>query len=344
MSDNINYNRLRGSYSFVSVREPAWHRLGKTVEHAMTINEAIELANLDFQVDKTECYANSISLIDGIETSSMKIVPNKFATYRKDNGDILGCVGNSYKVVQNREALSFFDEFLHESDAVFQTAGALGKGEVIFISAKLPSYIKVGYKDKVEQYLLLSTSHDGTSSVQIMFTPIRVVCNNTLNAALSTAGSKIKIRHTNSANSKLKEAHRIMGITNERSKFMQEIYPSLSKVRVDDKEVKDYINHVFLTKDELALLSQYNVRDAYRVEEISTRKANIIDDVYKAYFVGPGQQLDTAKGTMWGAYNAVTCYFQNIKSIKSDDKAMRSNFYGSNYEVMQKAFNLAVNQ
>lgn len=343
MAHDINFNRMRGTYSVVTVREKPWHRLGKTVPHDLTIREATVAANLDFNVAKAPAYANVEFVDEDCEVATkLSIIPNRHATYRTDTGDILGSVGNSYQIVQNVEAFSFFDEFLHESDAIVQTAGALGKGEMVFISAKLPSYIKVAEKDLVEQYLLLSTSHDGSRSIEIMFTPIRVVCNNTLNAALSSSQSRIKIRHTSRAMDKLKEAHRIMGITNERSQFMKELYPKLANVRMDDREVKQYINNVFLNSEELNILANSGFYDVNRVDEISTRKANIIDDVYKAYFVGPGQQLDSAKGTAWGAYNAVTCYFTNIKKESSPSKAMKSNFYGANYESMQKAMNLLV--
>lgn len=343
MADNINFNRLRGTFSIVTVREPAWHRLGKTVPNNLTIAEATVMANLDFEVGKADAYANVEYLDEGMEIATkLSKIPNKFATYRKDTGDILGSVGATYEIIQNIEAFSFFDQFIHESDAIVQTAGALGKGEQVFISVKLPAYIKVAEKDVVEQYLLLSTSHDGSRSIEMMFTPIRVVCYNTLNAALSSSASRVKIRHTSSARDKLKEAHRILGISNERTEFMKEVYPILAKTQVDEKGIKNYINNVFLNSNELALLADIGTNNVHQVEEISTRKANIIDDVYKAYYVGPGQQLDSAKGTAWGVYNAVTCYYHNIKKEADASKSMRSNYYGANFDIMQKAFKEAV--
>jgi len=346
MAHNIEYNRLRGSYSFIGVKEPAWHRLGKIIDKAMTINEAIKGANLDFKVGKVPCYANTeIYGVNGqVLNTRMLQVPDRFATYRKDNGDILGTVGNSYEVIQNEEAFDFFNTFLGESDACFQTAGCLGNGETVFLTAKLPAHIKVSDKDIVDQYLLLSTSHDGSKSIQIMFTPIRVVCNNTLSAALNSNAARINIRHTKSAKAKIDEAHKLMGITNERTKFMNECFPHMVDIKMTDKQVKNYIHTVFLNANELELLAKSGLDNACRIEEISTRKSNIIDDVYKAYFIGPGQQLDTAQGTAWGAYNAVTCYFQNVKTFKNESDGMKSNFYGTNYDTMQKAFNLALAQ
>lgn len=346
MAHNIEYNRMRGSFSFIGVKEPAWHKLGKIVQEAMTIEEAIKGANLDFNVGKVPCYANT-TIYDStglLLNNRMIEVPNTFATYRKDNGDILGTVGSNYEIIQNTEAFAFFNTFLSESDACFQTAGCLGNGETVFLTAKLPANIKVSNNDYVDQYLLLSTSHDGSKSIQIMFTPIRVVCNNTLSAALNSNAARINIRHTKSAKAKIDEAHKLMGITSERTKFMSECFPHMVDIKMDDKQVKNYINHIFLNANELELLAKAGFEDACRIEEISTRKSNIIDDVYKAYFIGPGQQLASAQGTAWGAYNAVTCYFQNVKTFKNDSDGMKSNFYGTNYDTMQRAFNLALAQ
>ena len=346
MAHNIEFNRMRGSFSFIAVKQPAWHNLGKVVQEAMTIKEAIQGANLDFKVGKVECYANTgIYDIHGeLMNNRMINVPNTFATYRKDNGDILGAVGSSYEIIQNEEAFDFFNTFLGESDACFQTAGCLGNGETVFLTAKLPAHIKVTSTDIIDQYLLLSTSHDGSKSIQIMFTPIRVVCNNTLNAALNSGASKINIRHTKSAKAKIDEAHKLMGITNERTRFMNEAFPAMTRIKMTDEQVKNYIHTLFLSPAELTLLAERGIKNLYNIEAISTRKTNVIDDVYKTYFIGPGQQMDSAQGTAWGAYNAVTCYFNNVKTFKNDSDAMKSNFYGTNYDTMQKAFNLALVQ
>ena len=126
---------------------------------------------------------------------------------------MLGVVGKDYEVVQNVDAFEFFDAIVGGGDGIlYETAGALGKGERIFITAKLPGYIRVGKGDFIEQYLMLTTSHDGFGSITAAFTPVRVVCRNTLNAAMRNHSNAIKIRHTASANDRLKQAHTLMGI------------------------------------------------------------------------------------------------------------------------------------
>ena len=137
-------------------------------------------------------------------------VPDYYATVRTDTEQVLGVIGNDYEVVQNVNAFSFFDSIISRNGIQYKTAGALGKGERIFITAKLPDYIKVGRNDLIEQYLFLTTSHDGSGSITIAFTPVRIVCHNTLNAALKNSSNSIKIRHTASAAEKLKGAQQIL--------------------------------------------------------------------------------------------------------------------------------------
>ena len=105
-------------------------------------------------------------------------VPNFYATVRTDNDVVFGVVGKDYVIVQNTEAFSFFDAIVGGDGIQYETAGALGKGERIFITAKLPDYIKVGNDDLIEKYLFLTTSHDGAGSIMAAFTPVRIVCNN----------------------------------------------------------------------------------------------------------------------------------------------------------------------
>ena len=178
MAHNLHFNEQTGKHSFFSVQEKAWHGLGQIVEDYPTSAEALTVAGLDFTVRKAP---NIHRLPDGRE----EISKTSFFTYRTDNGAILGGkLGADYQIVQNTDAFTFFDEIVGGDGIMYETAGALGQGERIFITAKLPDYIRVGNNDLIEKYLFLTTSHDGFGSITAAFTPIRVVCNNTLNAAL----------------------------------------------------------------------------------------------------------------------------------------------------------------
>jgi phage/plasmid-like protein (TIGR03299 family) len=349
-----NLNSINGKVSFMSVKEKAWHGLGQILENPATSEEAIQEAGLDFTVEKEPVYVpvrklsygttqgiDNVLCIreDGKETlyNDSRIVPDRFATFRTDNGHPFGIVGSRYEIVQNRDAFAFFDAIVGEGEAIYETAGALGDGETIFITAKLPSYIQVGkgVEDAISKYLLLTSTHDGSGSIQAMFTPIRVVCNNTLNAALRSNASRVTIRHTKSVHDNLKKAHTILGITNALSEELASIYNNMTKVRITDKQLLDYIETVVLG-DTLERMVQKD--DKF---EVSTRSSNIMTNMTKYAYEHPTQLLETTKGTAWGAYNAVTGYYQNVKSYKGEEEKMSTLLMGSTYDTMQKSFVLA---
>lgn len=168
-------------------------------------------------------------------------VPNFFSTVRTDNDTVLGVVGKDYQIVQNRDAFSFFDSIVGGDGMLYETAGALGNGERIFITAKLPDYIRVGNDDLIEKYLFLTTSHDGSGSITAAFTPIRIVCANTLNAALRDQTNTVRIRHTSNAKQRLEQAHKVMGISDRLALQLESIFNNWTKVRISDNEVKKLI-------------------------------------------------------------------------------------------------------
>ncbi|GAB3646963.1 hypothetical protein GCM10028791_08080 [Echinicola sediminis] len=174
MGHNIHYNERTGKHSFFSVKLPAWHKLGKVVEDYPTSKEAIQFAGLDYEVVKAPLFTKWEGLSvseNGLDKSSTEIpIPHQFATMRTDTQKVFGVVGKDYGIVQNRDAFSFFDAIIKEGKGVkYETAGALGDGERVFITAKLPDGILVGKEDLIEQYLFLTTSHDGTGSITAAF-------------------------------------------------------------------------------------------------------------------------------------------------------------------------------
>ena len=356
MAHNLNFKE--GKASFFTVLQKAWHGLGKVLDKCPTSEEAIKLAQLDYEVKLASIYAqleilpsNLVhNVLEVIKSPSQedpnvasykrsKLVEGRFATYRDDTKDIFGVVGSRYEVIQNAHAFDFFDEIVGKGEAIYETAGALGKGETVFITAKLPSYIRVGKSDDIEKYLLLTTTHDGSGATIAMFTPTRVVCNNTLQAALGGSGHKVYIRHTKNAHDRLKEAHKALGIANSLSDELGEIFNIWAKKSINDDQLHEYVKMVFLNKEELQKLAI----GVPHTEAVSTRKTNIINEVLEYAEIGVGQQTDTCKGTLFGAYNAITGYYQNIKKFKDDSEKMYSNILGANYAVGQKAFDLAYN-
>jgi phage/plasmid-like protein (TIGR03299 family) len=342
MAHNINYNSKTGNYSFFSVKEKAWHGLGQIVEQYPTSGEAIKHAGLDYEVAKSPLYTKCSSFINttnGIEMGSNElVVPDSFATIRTDNNTVLGVVGKDYQIVQNREAFSFFDAIVGGSDGIlYETAGALGQGERIFITAKLPGYIRVGNGDDVTQkYIFLTTSHDGSGSITAAFTPIRIVCQNTLNASLRSMSNVVRIRHTSGAKQRLDDAHKVMGLADTLSTQLEGIFNNWAKVKVTDNEVKKMIQLALCPNKETLDLIKKGAED-----EISTVFKNTVKDAFAYAMVSDTQQMETTKGTLFGVYNAVTGYYQNVRSYKDSEAKLQSIVMGGTAQLKsQKAFEL----
>ena len=232
MADNINQNRFTKTMSFVSAVEPAWHRKGTILPGKFTAEEAIRYANMGYDVALAPLLAIIPEKTNPVPNSTLKLKVNEnFATYRTDTNDIFGVVGSRYEIVQNTAAFSFFDSIVGEGKAIYETAGVLGNGETIFLTAKFPDNIILPGDDIVEKYLVFSMSHDGTKPVSALFTPTRVVCANTLAIALSNGQNKVVIKHTKSAYDKIKEAGKLMGLVTVVSKETTEILNAMVKVK-----------------------------------------------------------------------------------------------------------------
>lgn len=166
-----------------SVRETPWHGLGRIIMDAPASREALELAGLDWQVESRNIYSDTGAMIPGYR-----------ANVRSTDDAVLGVVSDRYRIVQNEEAFQFTDDLLGEG-VTYETAGSLQGGKKVWMLARLPrKYLIAG--DQVEPYLVIFNSHDGSSGVKVAMTPIRVVCQNTLNLALNTAKRSWTARHT----------------------------------------------------------------------------------------------------------------------------------------------------
>ncbi|MDM1554251.1 DUF945 domain-containing protein [Chryseobacterium sp. POL2] len=342
MAHNINYNERTGKHSFLSVKQKAWHGLGQIVEQYPTSTEAIIHAGLDYEVEKAPLFTKGSGIIetaDSIELGSTELeVPNYFANIRTDNNAVLGVVGKDYHIVQNREAFNFFDAIVGGGDGIlYETAGALGKGERIFITAKLPDYIRVGNGDDVtEKYIFLTTSHDGSGSITAAFTPIRIVCQNTLNASLRTMTNVVRIKHTSGAKSRIENAHKIMGLANTLSSQLEGIFNQWTKIRVTDREVRKLIQMALSPNKETLELIKKGAED-----EVSTVFKNTVENALTYAMESETQLMDTTKGTLFGAYNAVTGYYQNVKKYNNDEAKLQNIVLGGTAQrKSQKAFNL----
>jgi phage/plasmid-like protein (TIGR03299 family) len=310
------------------------------VQDAPTSSEAIALAGLDYQVVKTPIKTAPFDLrIEDIGVGICVqeiVVPNHFATIRTDSMQPLGIVGRDYQIVQNKDAFSFFDSVAQQHQIVYETAGALGGGERIFITAKLPGHIRVGQDDLIEKYIFLTNSHDGSGSITAAFTPVRIVCQNTLNAAMGNLSAAVRIRHTANAKERLRQAHRIMGLAQKLTQQKEELFNHWAKVRISDKQLKRLIEMAMASSKE----TLGNVLDG-KTDLLSSQYLNTVEDVYQYALGDPCQNLSTTAGTVFGAYNAVTGYFQNKRKYDDNEAKVKSILFGGTAQLRgQRAFEL----
>lgn len=331
MAHQINFNEKSGTHSFASHSEIAWHGLGQIVDKAMTASEAIQLANLDYEVGKTTIHAaiaGAPITVDSLE--NMAKIQDKFATYRADTKVPLGIVGSRYEIVQNKDAFAFFDSIIDNGEAIFETAGVLGNGERIFVTAKLPEDMLVA-GEPCNKYIILTNSHDGTSSIIAGFTTVRIVCNNTLQAALKDLTNKVLIQHRTGAKDRLGEAYKVMNIASKYMTEVNEVFNQMARTPITDEALQKYIIDV-MQPEYKALKSKEEA------EKISTRFKNQVTSIYDFAMSHPTQQTDASRGTVWGAYNSISGYYNYIQKYKDDEQKFISQMFGNANNRITKAF------
>lgn len=313
--------------SMMYVGEKPWHGLGVKLDNAATSAQAIEAAKLDWKVSKHP-------LVTTVQGQFIN-VPDKFAVVREDSKKVLGVVGSVYTPLQNKSAFSFFDAVVGEKAAMYHTAGALGNGERVWILAKLPGHIRTTGDDVTEKFLLLSNSHDGTGAVTVMFTPIRVVCQNTLNVALSGNDNRAKLRHTMTLGNRIEDVRKALGILNNRFTMFEELSKAMAAKPLTYSGFKDYVKGAGLLPKEEGNGG------------MSTRASNIMDELSRLFERGKGNDMPGVKGTLWAGFNAVTEYVDHFRSTKGDgldgaENRAKSLLFGSGANMKQDAWDKAV--
>lgn len=302
------------------VGETPWHGKGTKLNNPATAEEAIVAGGLDWEVYKSPLYYS----ING----EMLTVPNKSVTVRSDNNKSLGVVGDRYSVLQNKNAFSFFDAIVGEKAAMYHTAGVLGEGERIWLLAKVPGHIRVVGDDIVEKFMLLTNSHEGTSSVQVMMTPIRVVCQNTLNAAINSNTNVVKLRHTQSIGMKIEDVRYNLNMISGYYSQFEELSQRMANIELNKTQFEEYIKSIgIVTPDE--------------DKKLSTRAENILNEVTKLFEHGRGNDMTGVKGTLWGAYNAVTEYADYVRVSRNESNRAKSILFGSGAQLKQRAWDNA---
>lgn len=266
-------------------RETPWHGMGISVENAPTSEDAIKLAGLDWEVSKEKVFTES-----GIQ------IPGFYATTRNTDGSVYGMVTSKYQVIQNKDAFAFMDALLDMEDGKdvhYETAGSLFGGRKVWMLARMPEITVNG--DKVESYCVITNSHDGKNAVQVCMTPIRVVCQNTLNLALDGAKRIWSTRHTGSFEGKLEDARMTLEFANKYNTELINFADELANTSVNAIQFNRFVNEMWVLNDDAS----------------DRQKKNIIElqDDFRTYY----QRDDIKKfnGSAWGVMMALTDFTQH---------------------------------
>ena len=297
-----------GVASFASFREPAWHGLGTVFTEEKNTAEMLAAANLDNW---------NVRLEDVQIPNTLTSDKNYFYVVRnnptdKTQTDVLGIVGERYRVLQNEDLFSFGDNIL-DGGGRWETAGSIRGGRVVFGSLALERETVLdpnGVADKVKTYLLINTSHDGSIAIQASITPVRVVCANTLNLALgSKRGTKngvkqsFKIRHTQTAEGKIQIARETLGLANA----YMDAFDVMAKAMIEKEITAQQFNEIILAaypkpeKDSKGSIKKWET------------KVDVINDIYTGQFNG------MIAGSAWGAFNALTERLDWYRSARGDN-------------------------
>lgn len=318
-----NIATTNGKPAFAYYGEEPWHRTGQKLDAPATAEEAIAAAGLDYEVTLTD-----VATVDGL------MVPKTKAVVRYDNQTVLGVVSDRYVPVQNRQAFGFLDAVVADGGLRYHTAGALGQGERVFLLAKLPGEMRVkGTDDLVNKYLLLSNSHDGSAALRVLFTPVRVVCQNTLSMALRRGtGEGVRIRHNGDLANKIREAQRVLGLATKFYDDAQSKIDRLASVSPTAAQLDAYFNSLYPDPEDGA--------DNARAKQ--TR-----EKLHALFSGGIGHDMPGIKDTWWCAYNAVTemldhrTYRGKTEAERASNR-LQSIWWGSAAKVKEQAWEAAL--
>lgn len=312
-----------GQTAMMYAGETPWHGLGTKLDEPATAAEAIEAAGLNYEVD-----LRPIVTDDGIP------IPKRKAVVRNDSNAVLGVVGNSYQPVQNHQCFGFLDSVVEDGQLRYHTAGALGQGEKVWMLAKMPHEIRIkNSEDVTEQFLLLSNSHDGSSALRVFFTPIRVVCANTLGMAERRGrGQGVSIIHKGDLDEKVTEARDILG-------FAKRFYDDL-----EDRIIR-LANH-YPSRRQLEIYFSMLYPD--HPEAKNRRAENVRKELFRLFESGRGQEILETKRTTWAAFNAVTEFVDHHRTTRGRtdrERASRrldSAWFGSGARLKADAWTAAL--
>jgi len=300
--------------------EVPWHGLGVPVSNDLTPAQMMQKAGLDWKVREVESF---------VEYNGRKMRTGQKSLIRETDGKILTNVGKDWKPLQNSEAFEFFGEYVMAGDMEMHTAGSLKGGQMVWALAKVKDSFELFKGDQIDSYFLFANPHLYGKSIDIRFTPIRVVCKNTLSLSLnSTSSNAVTVGHRAQFNAdEVKEA---LGIASEKMQTYKEYAQFLGSKRFSTEKLIEYYNEVFpRTADK-------RVQDKSLSIETLSRNAKLC---YDALETQPGAKY--AEGTWWQAFNSVT-YITDHHQGRNSDNRLYSSWWGGNQVRKRNALEAAI--
>ena len=302
--------------SMFYTRVTPWHGLGVRVESALNAKEALEKSGLDWKVIQRPIMTDAYVPVTGWK-----------ANVRDIDDKVLGVVTDRYKVVQNHEAFEFTDALLGEG-VRYETAGSLQEGRKIWLLAKLPDkYIIEG--EQIEPYLVFSSSHDGSGAIKVCMTPIRVVCQNTLNLALNSAKRVWTTIHVGNLGQKMAEAHCTLSLANDYMNKLGAEFHKLNKIKLSDSKITEYVELLLPMDDDPTATHKKNI-------------TRIRDDLKMRYFDAP--DLKPLGKTGYRFINAVSDFATHARPLRETTN-YRENMFAKTIEgnpLIDKAYELVL--
>jgi phage/plasmid-like protein (TIGR03299 family) len=326
------------SFMYNGQRVKPWHSLGVSIDGTFSVVEALLKGSLDWVVEKQPIYLKGDVLI-----------PDKWATVRTRDNSPLGVVGNQYTPIQNADAFNVVDEIISKGSANFETAGSLRGGKFVFLTAKIPN------DSDREKYLVFVNSHDGTLPITMLTTCVEVVCMNTLNLALKNASNKMTVKHTTTAEERLKEAERVFSTALQ---YFDELYrhiDDLKAVKMDSSQTKIYVESLFPkpVKDDKAIsYSEFMNGASILKEKVPVLSARRENQIAKVMSLCDGEAKLEPKyfGTAYGNFQSAvefSDWFSGSRGKDTDRRAenkLSSIWFGSGAEFKQSAYDKLIKQ
>ena len=348
MAANIEINNGVASFAENGRKERAWHRLGQVFDRPMTVKEALEASHADYKVELADVMFISPDIIkalaeskDGMISADLLIdavIKGKKATVRTDKNKPLGIVSDTYGIVQNHDAFTFVDTLctgqVGDHTPVIECAGVLGQGERVFITAKFPEDIILDNKgdDKVEMYMMFTTSHDGTGAVKCVVSPVRTVCENTMRMALAHNAGMLSLRHSSNIMQRLdltsKEntefAFKALNLMRVYKRSLEQRFDHLRNIKIAEQDLDRILAEVVLSEKSMEIYKKVGTMEH---DDIPTQSKNTFNAMKMAVENGVGQDYGERGTGLW-VMNGITSYYQNTATWRNEELKFDSILHG----------------